>query len=325
MGTENARLTANQLRGIWAGVTMSWDDADRFDEKTYADNVQRTIDAGAHGIYTSGSTGEFYALDFDEFKRMVDIQTDLCGNAKIPLQIGCCSDSTRSTIRLLKYAASKKAVGAAQVVLPYWMEVTDRELLQFFRDISVACPDLPLVHYNIPRAKRFLGAKDYRKIVEVAPTLIGVKFTFAGQYFGALADAMFATPQLSYFVGENVLASAMQLGARGCYSSLFLTNPAFMLRVYATAQANNWEASLSMQKYAARFMNDLEDFVSTLGEGVIDPVCDKGLSIAAGGLLGSPRCRAPYIGWSEQSVQQVRQWLVERYPDFVFGTKLKWT
>ena len=31
------------------------------------------IKVGAHGIYLLGSTGEFYAMDFDEFKAVVEI------------------------------------------------------------------------------------------------------------------------------------------------------------------------------------------------------------------------------------------------------------
>jgi len=318
MGTEVNRLNANQVRGIWAGVTMSWDEANRFDEETYAANVRRVIDAKVHGIYTTGSTGEFYALEFDEFRRMVDIQAELCGRAKMPLQIGCCSDVTHTTVKLLEYAASKAAVGAAQVVLPYWMELTDREMLQFFKDLHSACPDLPLVHYNIPRAKRFLTGADYRKVLAICPSLIGVKFTFAGQYFAALQDALRITPQLSYYVGENLLASAMQLGAHGCYSSLILTNPKVMLDFYAGAKAGNWDRAIATQKHVSRFFTELESFVESLGEGLIDPVGDKGLAIAAGFAVGSARCRAPYIGWSDATVAAVREWLGGHFPEFLY-------
>jgi len=38
---------------------------------------------------------------------------------------------------------------------------------------------MPLVHYNIPRAKRFLTGPDYQSIVDVVPTLVGMKFTMA--------------------------------------------------------------------------------------------------------------------------------------------------
>src|SRR5574340_774243 len=126
-----ARLKAKDIYGIWAGVTMAGDARFRFDEEAYAKNIQRTIKAKVNGIYTTGSTGEFYAIDGDEFKRMVDIQAELCGKAKMPLQIGCCADATHKTIRLLEYAADQKAVGAAQVNLPYWMELSDKEVVQF--------------------------------------------------------------------------------------------------------------------------------------------------------------------------------------------------
>ena len=318
------RLTAQRVRGIWGGVTMSWSESDTFDGKQYEKNVRRTIDAKVHGIYTTGSTGEFYAIEFDEFRDMVDIQANLCGDARMPLQIGCCADATRRTIRLLEYAASKPAVGAAQVVLPYWMELSEREVLQFFADLYRACPQLPLVHYNIPRAKRFLGGKDYQRILEVCPSLIGVKYTFAGQNFSSLQDALRITPGLSYFVGESLLASAMQLGARGCYSSLVLTNPAFMLDFYAACQAGHWQQAVAMQQHVARFFSDWETLVEGLGEGLADPVGDKGLAIAAGFLEGSPRCRAPYIGWSDPAVSRVRDWLAEHYPELVFGSEQKW-
>jgi len=313
-----ARLTAEELCGIWAGITMVWDEDYRFDEKTYAANIERMIPAGVHGLYTTGSTGEFYVIEYDEFCRMVDIEAELCGKAQKPLQIGCCSDATAKTIKLLEYAAGKKEVGAAQITIPYWMKLTDRELLQFFKDLHTACPDMPLVHYNIPRTKRFLNAPDYLRILEVAPNLIGVKYTFAGSHFGELQDSIMMTPNLSYFVGESLLVSAMQLGARGCYSSLIATDPRFVLKMYALAESHQWDQAIEMQKRLAVFCNDCAAFVSRRDEVVMDPTFDKGLAVAAGCLLGHQRCRPPYIGWSDQTIADLRVWLKEDYPEFVY-------
>jgi dihydrodipicolinate synthase/N-acetylneuraminate lyase len=297
---------------------MSWDEDDRFDDKTYAENVRRAITANVHGVYTTGSSGEFYALAFDEFSRMVDIQAELCGNAGMPLQVGCCSDSTAETIQLLEYAAGTKAVGAVQICIPYWMELTDRELHQFFKDLYTACPDVPLVHYNIPRAKRFLIGQDYLRVLEVAPSLIGVKFTFAGTYYAALQESIMMTPDVSYFVGETLLASGMQIGARGSYSALVLTNPRFMLEMYAKAEAGEWDIAISMQQRCAQFYAELEAFLEKRNEGAIDPVVDKGLAVAAGCVLGHQRCRAPYIGWSDETILAVREWLEQSHPEFVY-------
>jgi len=313
-------LTADEVKGIWAGVTLSWDEKYRLDEDIYAKNIQRMIDAKVHGIYTTGSTGEFYALEFDEFCRMVDIEAELCGKARMPLQIGCCSDATAKTIRLLEYAANKTAVGAAQVVVPYWMELTDREVLQFFQDLYRACPELPLIHYNIPRAKRFLHGSDYQRILDVAPTLIGVKYTFAGSHFGQLQNDLRLTPQLSYFVAEDLLVSAMQLGARGCYSALVATNPFFMLDMYRKAERADWDAALTMQRRLALFTDALQSWLEERNEGGIDPVSDKGLAIAAECYFGHQRCRPPYLGWKDETILQLRSWLQENHPEFLFSS-----
>ena len=312
-----SRLTADSLRGIWAGITMSWDDRDRFDEASYRANTEALCRAGVHGVYTTGSTGEFYALDFDEFRRMVDVQVEICGRQQTPLQIGCNAECTRKVIRLLEYVAAKQGIGAAQVVIPYWMELTDRELLQFFKDLYRACPDLPLVHYNVPRSKRYLLGPDYRRVLEVAPNLIGVKFSYAGSNFANLQDALLLTPELSYFVGENLLVSAMMLGARGSYSSLICTNPSFTLTMYAHAANGRWQEAIELQKVAARFFAEAIPFIQSRGEGTMDPVFDKGLAVAAGCAAGSQRIRAPYIGWSDETVLAMRQWLRENYPQLV--------
>ncbi len=312
------RLKASEVRGIWAGVMMCWDEEYRFQEDLYAQNIERAISAQVHGIYTTGSTGEFYGLDEAVFRRMVDIQAELCGKAGMPLQIGCNSDATSKTIRLLEYTAGKAEVGAAQVNIPYWMELDDRELMQFFKDIYGACPDLPLVHYNVPRAKRFLNGPEYLKILDVAPSLIGVKYTMAGDNFGALQDSIRMTPDLSYFVAESLMVSAIQLGARGSYSSVIATNPKIMMDMYAATEAGRWEDAIEMQMRVAEFMYEMEAFIDGRGEGLSDPVSDKGLAVAAGCHIGHQRCLPPYIGWSDATISALRAWMKEHYPDFLF-------
>jgi dihydrodipicolinate synthase/N-acetylneuraminate lyase len=133
-----------------------------------------------------------------------------------------------------------------------------------------------------------------------------------------LQDALIATPNLSYFVAENLLVSAMQLGARGCYSSLIATDPKYLLDMYEKSSNNQFKEAIEMQKNVASFFNEAEEFVEDLGGGTCDPVFDKGLSVAVGCLAGHQRCRPPYIGWSDETVKAVRRWVTENYPEFIF-------
>jgi N-acetylneuraminate lyase len=310
------KLTAATLKGPWAGVTLSWNEDYSFDEVSFRANLRRLASFDVPGIYTTGSTGEFYALDWPEFQRMVDVFMEEIGPTGKPTQIGCCADDTRDVLRMVEYAA-KKGAGGAQIVLPYWMELTEREMLQYFKDVSSAVPELPLIHYNIPRAKRFLTGPDYLRILEVAPNLIGVKFTFAGNNFGTLQHALQLTPNLSYFVAEPYLISCMMLGARGSYSSVVCTNPHFMLKMFALGEARRWEEALEMQGTLVAFFRRLEQVAEEWGLGLMDPVADKGLGVASGLLAGHQRTRPPYIGWSDEGVRKVRAWLKQEYPQLV--------
>jgi N-acetylneuraminate lyase len=312
------KLTAETLKGIWAGVTLSWDEAYAFDEGAFRQNLATLSEHDVAGIYTTGSTGEFYALDWPEFRHMVDVFMEVVGPTGLPTQIGCCADDTRDVLRMVAYAAEKGA-GGAQITLPYWMELTDREMLQFFQDVYTAVPELPLIHYNIPRAKRFLTGPDYVRVLEVAPSLIGVKFTFASRHFGDLQHATQLTPDLSYFVSEDMLVSSMQVGARGCYSSLVCTNPNFMLELFRLAEAGQWDQALEKQALIIRFFRDLGGVIEELGLGGMDPVVDKGMAAASGFIAGHQRTRLPYIGWSDEGVRRVRALMEAKYPMFLAG------
>ena len=64
--------------------------------------------------------------------------------------------------------------------------------------------------------------------------------------------------------------------------------------------------------------NEAEEFIEARGESVCDSVFDKGLSVASGCVLGHQRCRAPYTGWSDETVIAMRDWLKKNYPEFVY-------
>ena len=127
---------------------------------------------------------------------------------------------------------------------------------------------------------------------------------------------------LSFFVGESLLVSAMQLGAKGSCSSLVLVNPRFILDMYAKAQSGQWEKAIKMQQYCAQFVSGVVSFVSSRGEGMIDPTGDKGMGVASGCILGHQRCRHPYIGWSDDTIEKLNEWMHENFPAFIYNAEV---
>ena len=54
-----------------------------------------------------------------------------------------------------------------------------------------------------------------------------------------------------------------------------------------------------------------------LGGHMHDSTYDKGISTATGFWTGHQRTRPPYIGWSDEMVQTVREQMEQEFPDFV--------
>lgn len=109
-----------------------------------------------------------------------------------------------------------------------------------------------------------------------------MKFTFAGSNFAGLIDAVQQLPELSFFVGENLLASGMAIGARGTYSSLVLPNPARMLAFYETCARGEWRQAFALLAEVVRFFREAEVVWEQGGLGVADPVVAMAMAATAG-------------------------------------------
>ena len=152
----NQRATARLV-----GVSIDpWEQEGGFDEGSFREELARLVTSHPHGIYTTGSTGEFYALDWDEFKRMVDVfVSETVG--KVPIQVGANWFNTRDTIRRAMYARDA-GVDGAQICFPGWMEMRLQDNDQFLEDVYRAVPDIALIHYNVGRARRVFHGHDYQ-------------------------------------------------------------------------------------------------------------------------------------------------------------------
>jgi 4-hydroxy-tetrahydrodipicolinate synthase len=276
-------LTAEQLKGVWTGVTLFWKQDDSLDENATRANFRRCAQSGVHGVYSTGSTGEYYALNREEFVIVARMLVEEARSAGIKVQVGCGALHTAETVWMLEQARELGA-DAAQVLIPHWMALSPTEVRGFFRALHRAVPELPLIHYNIDRAKVFLAGADYLPVLDAAPSLIGTKF--ANPNLRQLIQTLQATPRLSHFVGEHFLATGMLLGTRGCYSAYSMRNPRWMMRYWQLCESRNWDEAVKCQL----LVNRVGRPAALPGvDSDADPVWDKGFGVATGFLKGSPR------------------------------------
>ena len=312
------KLTKQTLRGIWAGITLSWDENYELDEAAFRENLRRLVEVRPHGIYVFGSTGEFYAVNDEEFRRVVDIMVEEVSPHGIPTQAGCNGLATREIIGKLKYAQAAGADGG-QVALPSWMKLTEPEIVQFWRDISQAAPALPLISYNNSRTKWYMYAEQYRQIIDVAPNLIGIKWSGNSELdLQVLEETIAATPQLAHFLGEGNLLKGMSFGVQGCYSAWIFAWPRRTMQIFNLADQGNWEEAQAIHQRCLEVEDFIDGIVEELSLGMMDPVADKGRGVLSGFLVGHQRTRPPYLGWPDEAMDTIKEQVRQRFPDFMW-------
>jgi len=306
-------LTKSKLVGPWAGLPVAWNDDDTFDEKNYRANVARCCAAGIPGIYTGGTTGEFYAQEFEEFKAVTDATIKECRNGKTPVMIGCTSTFTLGVIRRARYATEKGA-DAIQIALPFWMEIPDSEVVNFFQQVSDAVPGMPITIYETLRAKKAISLDLHRQIHQAVPAVIGVKSN--DNTLGHTQEGCAELGKLYHvFVGETMWHELGPYGAIGCCSSLVYQNPRIVLQVFDLVLKKRWDdVKVWMDKFNRMIFEGLKPCFDA---GCVDSAVDRLLGLSAGFLKTSLHCRKPYPSCTQAHLVQFRKWLKDNYPEFL--------
>ena len=303
-------LTRETFRGPWAGLPVAWNDDDTFDEKTYRADVARCCAAGVPGVYTGGTTGEFYAQEFEEFCAVTDATIAECRQAGVPVMIGCTSTFTRGAIRRARYAQERGA-DAVQIALPFWMALTDDEIVRFYEVVAAAIPGLPISVYETTRAKRAIPLEVHRHLHDAIPNILMVKSNA-----DTLGDTEEGCTEISklynVFVGEDRIHELGPYGAIGSCSSLVYLNPAFTLKMFDLLFAKQWDALKVMTDQVHRFFYEGLALLDTPG---LDSACDRLLGRCLGFLKVNLRCRGPYTSCTEEEVARVREWLRINTPE----------
>jgi 4-hydroxy-tetrahydrodipicolinate synthase len=307
------RLTRENLHGVWAAIATPFDDNDRFDEHIFRENLRRLHSAGVHGIYTTDSDGEFYAIELDEFKRIVDVFADETQRLGVASQVGVTWSNTRGMLDRLRYASARGILGA-HVGHPFFMPMSRESYRAFWEDLHQAVPEwFALIHYNTPRVHNYQRGADYALLQAEIPNLIGTKHT--GSDFPEFLDLVSAAPQLSHFTGEHAFTPYVMFGARGVYSWFVNFNAPYMVEWYDDLAHERWESARQRQRRMHAFITASKILHGT---GNFHAIVGKAISAASSFLVPANRTRRPYLPVPDATVQQFRQMVEDEFPDLLY-------
>jgi dihydrodipicolinate synthase/N-acetylneuraminate lyase len=159
-----------RLRGLFNITVTPFKDDGAFEYASLARNIERVIGLGFDGILIGGTYGEFPAMSTAEradlFRRVLDIVGD-----RVPVML-CSAGSDVRVVRELTTLAGELG-GLPMVTPPFVSEVTDAQIVAFFRDM-VALSRTGVLVYNAPGIGITLSPSTLEQLAEI-PGVVGVK------------------------------------------------------------------------------------------------------------------------------------------------------
>ncbi|WP_026098114.1 4-hydroxy-tetrahydrodipicolinate synthase [Kamptonema formosum] len=131
------------------------------------------VEHGTDTLVVCGTTGESPTLTWDEECQLFQVAQKVAAGKALVIA-GTGSNSTSEAIAATQKAAKLGIDGSLQVV-PYYNKPPQEGLYQHFKAIAEACPDLPIILYNIPgRTGQDMKAETVARLAEI-PNIVAVK------------------------------------------------------------------------------------------------------------------------------------------------------
>lgn len=174
------------------------------------------VENGSDGLVVCGTTGESPTLSWSEEYELFKVVKQAVGDrAKIIAGTG--SNSTTEAIAATQKAAKLNLDGSLQVV-PYYNKPPQLGLYRHFKAIAEACPDLPMMLYNVPgRTSCRLEPETVANLAQI-DNVVAIKDA-SGDLEQACKIRCLTSSNFAIYSGEDVLTlPLLTIGSSGVVS-----------------------------------------------------------------------------------------------------------
>ena len=174
------------------------------------------VENGSDGLVICGTTGESPTLSWSEEYELFKVVKQAVGT-KAKIIAGTGSNSTSEAIAATQKAAKLDLDGSLQVV-PYYNKPPQSGLYNHFRAIAQACPDLPMMLYNVPgRTSRNLEPETVANLAQIG-NIVAIKEA-SGDLEQACKIRVLTPSTFAIYSGEDALTlPLLSVGSVGVVS-----------------------------------------------------------------------------------------------------------
>jgi N-acetylneuraminate lyase len=247
-----------RFRGLIAAPFTPMDAQTALDLSVVDRQAGMLLESGVQGVFVGGTTGECMSLTVNERLQLAQRWKEVAGkDLAVLVHVGhaCLAEA-----RVLAAHAQQTGAQAIGMCGPFYLRpACVEDLVDWCASVASAAPAVPFYYYHIPSVTYvgFPMATFLKAAAGRIPTLAGVKFTHEDlldfgrclDYDGGRYDMLFGR--------DEILLSALALGARGAVGSTYNFAAPLFLRLWKAFESGRREE-------AARYQQQVRDFVAVL-------------------------------------------------------------
>jgi 4-hydroxy-tetrahydrodipicolinate synthase len=241
-----------ELSGCGTALVTPFRADGALDEAALTRLVQWQIHSGVSFLVACGTTGEASTLTETETHRVASLVASTSAG-RVPVLVGCTSNSTREAIARARSLAAIPGVSGILTANPYYSRPSQEGQYQHFRAIAGSI-GVPVVVYNIPaRTGANLEPATVLRLAEVA-NIAGIKES-SGNLI-QITELLTQLPRsFRVFAGDDTLAlPSIAVGAAGLISVASNAIPAQMAQLVHAALAGEWPAARKLNRQLFRLL-----------------------------------------------------------------------
>jgi len=231
-------------KGIIPPIAIPFDEKGQININIIKKLIDYLIEGGVHGLFALGSQGEFYALEREEKRKVLEIVVDYA-KGKVPVYAGTGAITTRETVKLTKMA-EEIGVDAVSIITPFFISPTQNELYEHYQNIAKST-SLPILIYNNPGRTGINLSVDLITRLSKIDNIVGIKdssgdMTLTSEYIRKTDD------DFSILAGRDTLIYGTLLyGGKGAIAATANVAPKLAVEIYDAYMNGNIERAKKAQ------------------------------------------------------------------------------
>ena len=255
-----------QLKGFFPLIPFVLTKDQELDLEGLRSNVRSYEEAGFDGFVSFGCMGEFYASNFEEFKKVVDAAVD--ESHKIACVFGATFQNTKECIQRAKYAEDAGADGV-MIGAPYLIPCTAEAALEHFRQVNEKVDEIQIMAYNNPASFRFNMDPSFWDQLMKLDRVKAVKESNGDTNHRTMVISHISKKINVFSGGENWLLADSLIGANSIVSVCGPGSPKAAMKFYNACMHRDLETAIP---FHVKFTELYDEQTATnevgLGEGV---------------------------------------------------------